>query len=279
MSDIEKEVAGHYGGPDLLSLILGIAGGEDGGLRPEILEQIDEFHVGGAAATERLLDGLRLAPGARLLDIGSGVGGPARRAAGRGLEVTGIDLTERFVTAAGELSRRMGADGNPCFLHASALALPFEPASFDAAMMLHVGMNIADKRRLMAEVARVLRPGGVFAVYDQLRLDDAPLAFPMPWAEGLEASFLETADAYRSAAEAAGLRLTVEIPRAPEARDFFAAMRASAEERRAAGLPPAPGIGTVMGDDAPLKLANIAAAIMQGHVAPSELHFRKPEAG
>lgn len=275
MNDIENRVAGHYGGPDLLSVILAVAGAEDGSLNPDVLEQIDEFHVGGPAATERLLDGMNLAPGARLLDIGSGVGGPARRAVRRGAVVTGVDLTERFVATATELSRRVGTEGQPRFLRGSGLALPFEDASFDAAMMLHVGMNIADKGRLMTEVARVLRPGGVFAVYDLLRLDDSTAAYPLPWAAESGTSFLDTADAYRRTAEAAGLHLTAEVPRADEAKAFFAAMRTRADERKAASLPPAPGVGTVMGDDAPLKLANLAAAVMQGHVAPSELHFRK----
>ncbi|MRX51219.1 methyltransferase domain-containing protein [Paracoccus sp. S-4012] len=275
MSEIEKGVAAHYGGPDLLSVILGAAAGPDGTLRPEILERIDEFHIGGSAATERLLDRMDLAQGARLLDIGSGVGGPARRAARRRLEVTGIDLTERFVAAATDLTSRLPAL-RVQFRQGSALALPFPDASFDAAMMIHVGINIADKPRLMAEVARVLRPGGVFAVYDPMRLDDAAAVYPLPWADGPGTDFLDTAEAYRRAAEGAGLELTAEIPRAEEAKAFFAMMREKAAEAQAAGVPPPPGIGLVMGAGASQKLANIAAAAMQGHVAPIELHFRKP---
>ena len=275
MAHVEKDVATHYGGPDLLSVILKAAAGTDGTLQTEIVEQIDEFHVGGSAATERLLDAMELAPGSRILDIGSGVGGPARRAARRGFDVTGIDLTERFVAAAIDLSRRLGMGDRVQFLQGSALALPFEADSFDAAMMLHVGMNIPGKAALMAEVARVLRPGGVFATYEQMRLDDFPARYPLPWASEPESSFIEEAAAYRRAAAAAGLELIAEVLRSDAAKSFFTEMRAKAAERKAAGLPPPPGIGMIMGHDASLKVANLAEATMQGHVAPCEMIFRK----
>jgi ubiquinone/menaquinone biosynthesis C-methylase UbiE len=60
--------------------------------------------------------------------------------------------------------------------------MPFPDRSFDGAYMLHVGMNIEDKEKLASEVARVLRPGSVFGIYDVMRTGPGELAYPVPWA-------------------------------------------------------------------------------------------------
>lgn len=277
MREIETHVVQHYGLEGLRETILQIVEDDLGRLRPEILESIDEFHLGGAEATARLLDGMGIGLGASLLDLGAGIGGPARRAANLfEARVTGLDLTEAHVTLATELSDWAGSDGQTEFVQGSVLDLPFEDGDFDAAMMLHVGMNVEDKPRLFAEAARVLRPGGVFGVYDIMRLDDVAPDYPMPWAPTAALSFLEHPHSYRAAGIAAGLEVVKEVDRSAEAEAFLGQMRARAMERQAAGLPRAPGIGALMGVDAPQKLENLGRAIRARHLAPVEIHFRKP---
>ena len=118
-----------------------------------------------------------------LLDVGSGIGGPARTFADAfGCRVTGVDLTEEFVEAANALTRRCGLSDRVSFRQASALALPFADASFDAATLIHVGMNIEDKAGLFAEVRRVLKPDARFGVYDIMRVAEGEIPYPMPWA-------------------------------------------------------------------------------------------------
>lgn len=277
MSDLESRVAAHYGIDGLEQRIIGAlaAGGIDTShLTVEDLAPVDEFHIGGAEATAVLLDHLKLSRGDRLLDIGCGIGGPARLAASRtGAHVTGIDLTDSYVAIAGHLSQTVGLAGSTRFVQGSALALPFDAASFDAAMMLHVGMNLADKPLLMREAARVLKPGAVFAVYDIMRLADGPLAFPLPWAPSAEDSFAATPDGYRGAAEAAGFRTEAERERGASALDFFARMRARQQAAETEGRPPPPGLGLVM-DDARAKIANLIAALESGILAPVELILR-----
>ena len=70
--------------------------------------------------------------------------------------MTGVDLTAEFVETANALSELVGLSGRVRAVQASALALPADDASFDAATMLHVGMNIADKTALVREVARLV---------------------------------------------------------------------------------------------------------------------------
>lgn len=278
MATVEPGVARHYDIAGLEQRILAAlaeTGVDIAHLRAGDLEAVDEFHIGGIAATRELIEQMGLKPTARLLDIGSGIGGPARFVANSAdADVTGIDLTQSYVDTATSLSKRTGMADRTHFVQGSALDMPFGNASFDAAMILHVGMNLPDKAKLMSEAARVLRPGGVFAVYDVMRLKAGTLTYPLPWASDETMSFVATPDDYRSAAVVAGFSVTSERPRGAFAVEFFATMRARMAAAQADGRKPPPGVGVVMGEDARTKIANITAALEGGILAPVELILR-----
>ncbi|TSE12543.1 methyltransferase domain-containing protein [Mesorhizobium intechi] len=278
MATVEPGIARHYDIAGLEQRILAAladAGVDIAHLRAGDLEAVDEFHIGGISATMELIGQMGLKPGARLLDIGSGVGGPARFAANEaGADVTGIDLTQSYVDIATSLSKRTGMADRTHFVQGSALDMPFADAGFDAAMILHVGMNLPDKKKLMGEAARVLRPGGVFAVYDVMRLKDGALTYPLPWASEESMSFVATPDDYRSAATASGFSVVAERRRGAFAVEFFAAIRARMASAQAEGKKPPPGVGLVMGEDAGTKIANVTAALEGGILAPVELLLR-----
>ncbi len=270
---LETSVAQHYSGGGLYDRILaalaanGIA---EGDMRAEHLRAVDEFHIGGAPATERLLDPLKLGPGARALDIGSGLGGAARHIVrSYGAEVTGIDLTPDYVETARRISDRLGVKAS--FVVGSALDLPFDDNSFDVATLLHVGMNLPDKQRLFAEVARVLRPGGAFAVYDVMLFGRHP-AFPVPWSSEPATSFLAAPEVYLAAAEAAGFALEHRASRGEVAKAFFAEM----QRRMAEDGPPVVGLPILMGETTARKVENMVAAVHAGDIAPVEMVFRRP---
>lgn len=272
MTETEERIAAHYGVGNLHGRIIEAL--KAGGVHPDALEAehlkaVDEFHIGGAEATLALLDQLDIAPDTRVLDIGSGIGGTVRLVAGRyGAAVTGVDLTPEFVETARRLTGAVGLEAR--FVEGSGLDLPFADASFDLAMLMHVGMNLPDKARLFREAARVLRPGGTFAVYDVMRFGAHP-AFPLPWASEPEASFLGSPEDYLAAAEGAGFALRARRDRGDVAMDFFARMRAG----MTAGRPPALGLPILMGEDAPAKVANMIAAVNAGDIAPVEMIFDK----
>ena len=209
--DVEKDLTAHYrhGGLEAaLMAALAAAGKDTGRLTPHDLMGSDEFHIGGAQATQELAAQLGLHANMHLLDIGSGLGGPARHlSAEYGCRVTGIDLSEEYVGVATSLTRRMGLSEHVTFHLASANRLDFPPASFDGATVLHVGMNVPDKAAFFAAVHGVLRPGGFLAVYDVMRTGEGALDFPVPWSSAPETSFVETPEGYRAALAAAGFTI------------------------------------------------------------------------
>ncbi len=279
MSDLEGAVTRHYGSYDVLDRIragLTAMGIDLQQVRPEQLKAVDEFHIGGAEATSALLDRLEIRPDTAVLDIGAGIGGPARMIALRyGCKVTGIDLTPDFVEAARALSDMVGLGDRVRFEIGSATALPFADRSFDLALLLHVGMNIPDKAGVFREARRVLRDGGTFAIYEVMRVGEGELSFPVPWAETPDLSALDRPEAYRTAAKSAGFALVEEEDRRAIALDFFARLQA-----QISGTAPAPlGLHNLMGPTVKEKSANMIAALRAGTIAPVQMIFRTASIG
>jgi ubiquinone/menaquinone biosynthesis C-methylase UbiE len=275
MTTIEQQVAGHYTHGALGAAIDGglkILGRSADELRDADLAGMDEFHMGGREATAALAGQLDLKPAAHLLDIGCGIGGAARFFAQHfGCRATGIDLTPEYIETARALTRRLGLAERVEFRVGSALDLPFTDASFDRATLLHVGMNVPDKRKLAAEAHRVLKRGGTFAVFDVMRTGPGPITYPVPWAASEATSFVASAAEYREALEAAGFAVISERDQRQMALDFFARIRA----RMAASGPPPLGLHVLMGKDAPQKIANVVTMLERGTVAPVEMIARR----
>lgn len=275
MGRLESRVEGHYTTPDLISQI-DAALTEMGVGKPSIddLKPIDEFHTGGLEATDALISQLEITPEMRVLDIGAGLGGTARHIVHRyGAHVTGVDLSEAFVDTAKILNDRIGLTGAVSMMHGSATDVPVAAGSSDLVTMFHVGMNIEDKPRLMQEVARVLKPGGHFALFDVMRgTSGDDLQFPLPWAQDASISFVDSPLSYISAAEGAGLALHIQRDRRDFTIDYFDRVFAAIE---ANGLPPL-GIHLLMGETAGEKLRNYVDNVKASRIAPVEMIFTKP---
>lgn len=169
---------------------------------------IDNLHTRGFAATVDLAKTVGVTQDMYVLDIGSGLGGPARYLAETfGCRVEGVDAQPGLVSAANYLSSRwIGPAERVAFNVGDAVALPFADAVFDLVWMQHVAMNIADRDRLYREIRRVLRPGGRLAAYDVLRAN-GELIYPTPWAADGSLSTVLSADETRDALERNGLHV------------------------------------------------------------------------
>lgn len=257
-----SEIRDHYQSDDLagrLKQALAVFGPEDQILAPRQLAGLDQFHTLGLLATTRLGEMIGLSPARSVLDIGSGVGGPARfLAATHGCRVTGIDLSPSFVEAARYLTARTGQGDRVSFETGDALALPFADGRFDAVLLQHVAMNIPDRARLYREIRRVLKPGGRFGTFDVVQAGGEP-HYPLPWARTIRTSALLTAQATRDAAEAAGFRTLVWQDDTEEAKAWFARLRDS-------GPPPSPNLGLVMGPDIQELIGNLGRSLMEGRL-------------
>ena len=271
---VRPNVANHYARGDLVTAIrdgLARLGKSESTVTAEDLAPVDEFHIGGRAATAELARQLALTASDRVLDIGCGLGGPARQiAAHYGCHVSGIDLTRDYVETGNVLSGWLQLEGRVSLQQGDALALPFAPGSFTAAYMLHVGMNIADKGALFAEAARVLRTGARFAIFDVMRTGDGALSYPLPWASTADTNAIVSPRHYRDALAAAGFEMVSERERRDVALDYFARQRA-----QVAAAPAALGVHTLMGARRPEMVRNMSESISAGRIAPVEMIARK----
>jgi sarcosine/dimethylglycine N-methyltransferase len=265
MTDVLDDVRDHYratGLTERLKAALAVFGPEDQRLTPQQLATVDQFHTRGLAATAELAQLAGIASSMAVLDVGSGVGGPARfLAATCGCRVTGVDLSEPFVEAARYLTERTGQGALVSFEIGSALELPFDAGRFDAVLLQHVAMNISDRPRLYREIRRVLKQAGRFATYDVVLGDgksDDDVHYPAPWARTPATSFLLTAAATRGAIEAAGFRVLTWQDDSAAAKAWAAQVRTSP--------PPSPNLGVVMGLDFAQLAANLGRNIIEGRV-------------
>ena len=272
-----QSISDHYRQTGLLEAIL--AGLTKAGKAPENvtiedLAPVDEFHVGGREATRSLLDQMNLSDNDTVLDVGCGIGGAARFAtATYGCRVIGVDLTDEYVAVGNALCAYVGCDSKVRLETGDVSTTGYDDESFDSAYMLHVGMNIRNKHELAAEIHRLLKPGGFFAIYDLMRVGSGELTFPVPWAESQNTSALTSPAGYREELEIAGFELVSERNRRDFALEF--AVRLQAKMLHEDGPPPL-GLHLLMGPAAADKYRNMVSSISVNDIAPVEMLARKP---
>lgn len=237
------------------------------------LAPVDEFHIGGRQASEEFISQLELSADDHTLDVGCGIGGTSRFVASRfGCRVTGIDLTPEFISTGQSLCDWVGLSGQVKLHQGDAAAMPFADESFDAAFMLHVGMNIANKAGLFREVYRLIKSGSMFGVYDVMQTSDEELTYPVPWSSVPDTSVLATQEQYMEALDLAGFDIIKTRDRGEFAAAFFEETRRRMEQ--AGGAPPL-GVHIAMGESAPVKICNMVENIAKGRVSPVEIFVIK----
>ncbi|MFL2934696.1 MAG: class I SAM-dependent methyltransferase [Thalassobaculaceae bacterium] len=273
---LEQTVSEHYSNKGLLNKIykgLEKLGIDKNQLTQSDLSSFDEFHIGGSESTLMLAEKLVMNASSSVLDIGCGIGGPARFLSSEfGCKVSGIDLTADFVNTGNSLTDQVGLSDKVKLIEASALSIPFADNSFDVSYMIHVGMNIADKDVLFSEAFRVTKPGGVFGIYDVMLLGNCELQYPLPWAVEEDGNAIASATDYISALIKAGFSLKHEDDKTDFANSFFEKMSARTDSSDG---PPPVGLHLLMGDLTTQKIRNMAKLIKSGIIAPKILILEK----
>ncbi len=271
----QAAVSAHYTSGDLgekLLAALRAAGKDPDALALDDLTPVDQFHLGGKPATLQLIERAGFQLGTRVLDVGGGLGGPARTLATEaGCIVTVLDLSEEFCRVGTMLTARTGLADAVTFQHGSALAMPFADGDFDAAWTQHATMNIADKERLYAEIHRVLRPGGRLAMHDAMAGPVQPIHFPVPWARDASISFLRSPEAVRTLLADAGFR---EVTWSDEGPKILAALQKQATIRTINGPLPL-GIQLLVGSQFPTMLENVGRNIQEDRLTIVQAVFER----
>jgi SAM-dependent methyltransferase len=248
-----------YAEKDLISAIDRLA--PDGPAKrttPDELQYIDQYHAGGSEAVTRLLDTLTLSPSDSVVDVGSGLGGPARQVATTiGCRVTGVDITLEYVEAARELTERCGLSDRVRFVHSDIADFVCE-RPFDAGFSMHVQMNIAAKREWFTEIATRLAPGARFAVWEVCRATETEPPWPLPWSMDGSDSYLVSSDDLRNAIAGAGFEVVEWVDESAWVSSWF-------DSTFADGLPDGPTLPKLL-DDGFTRILNFAGGVADGNL-------------
>ncbi len=247
-----------YSEVDLVDTIDGMvkeAGWQDP-LSPEQLDRLDQFHVGGMDAVDTLISSMDVGTGDKVLDIGSGLGGPARRVAQKtGAAVHGVDITRSYVEAAQFLTARSDLESLVTFEQVDIAALGTS-TPYDAAISVHVHMNVEDKASFFDAIHANLRPGARLVLWEICSTGESDPAWPMPWSIDGTDSYLTTSDGLRQAAIDAGFEVLEWSDETQWATDWFAATFKD-------GPPPAPSLPMLLTDGF-TRVLNLAGALSDG---------------
>ena len=268
MDSYRDSLNGHYGQTDLCGKILQAC--ERLGLKPESmtredLANLDEIHIRGLEATRELGELAGLKSGQKVLDVGSGLGGPARTLAAEfGCEVVGLEIVGEFCRAAAMLTEWVGMTGQVSCREGDMRAMPFADEEFDVVLTQHTIMNVEEKSALFGEIRRVLKPAGGFLLYEVCGEDDNALHYPVPWAGGPEISFLTTDEELRTLISAAGFTESHWSDVTKKALDWFDGLAPGMKVT--ATRPRGPNVGVVLGPDAAEKSRNLRQNLREDRI-------------
>jgi SAM-dependent methyltransferase len=277
-SDMTKAnaIADHWGTGDVYALIVSALNKMSKpleGLTVEDLAPVDHFHARGFPATVELADRLPIQVGQHILDIGCGLGGPARYIAKRfQCNVSGLDITKPFVEAANKLTALLRMERQVKIEHGDGQHLPYPDSSFDGAYTQHVTMNVADRHAFFAEAYRVLKPGAFFALTEHGLGPKGNAHYPLPWSMDGSGAYLIAPSETRAVLEKTGFEAIVVEDTGAQ---YVAAYRMAIEKAEKGALPPL-GVHILMGETALQKTRNAARNIEEGRTHPMQLVCRKP---
>lgn len=270
-----KSVSDHWGTGDVYSRIVDAmhaAGIDPETVTVEQLAPVDHFHARGFPATIELADELPIEAGQRIVDIGCGIGGPARYLAQRfGCQVDGLDITAPFVDAGNRLSALVGMQDAVTIVLGDGQKLPYDDGSFDGGYSQHVTMNVRDRSAFFNEAYRVLKPGAFFALTEHGLGKVGDPHHPLPWSEdGSGAYLMRPADTIAALEQSGFSDVQVSDTGAKYLQGYLRAI-----EMAEKGEAPVFGVHILLGRLAPQIVRNAARNIEEKRTHPIQVICRK----
>lgn len=279
MGAYEQAITDNYGRTDLESTILTAyetAGKDPTQFTRDDIAALDEFHIKGRHATRELAHLAEICPDTRVLDVGSGIGGPARTLAAEfDCYVTGIDLVEEYCQVAKLLTDRVGLSERVTIQHGNALDLPFADDTFDVVWLQHVALNIEDKERFFDELHRVLRPEGRLALHEICAGPSEPPHFPVPWANDPSISFLAPPEELAQLLVETSFTELAWTETTDASLEWFRGKLEKMAARSADSSPPL-GLNLLMGQDTPEKMKNVVRNLEEERIVVVQGVMKKP---
>jgi ubiquinone/menaquinone biosynthesis C-methylase UbiE len=266
MTDYKDAVNSIYSDGGLASRILQAlerAGVDVDNIPVDALTPLEELHIAGRKITLRMAELTGLVTGMHVIDIGCGIGGPARALAHHfGCKVSGVDLTEEFCSVGNMLTERTGLEEMVGIRHADAVDLPFDDAIFDVAWLQHTIANVPDKARLFREIARVLRAPGKVALYEIVSGTRPIVHFPVPWARDASLSFLVEEAELLGHLDSAGFAPKAWDDLTEESIAFLKHVLSKPKRKGSPGLSP----GVILGPGYRLMMTNVLKNLEEGRM-------------
>ncbi|MBT3237753.1 MAG: methyltransferase domain-containing protein [Rhodospirillaceae bacterium] len=277
MDNSIKNIHSYYSPNDLYNKIiegLNTLGIDLSDVTPDDLQPVDEFHIRGDTATNELIELAGFTSDMHILDVGCGIGGSTRRLSHEtGCRVTGIDLSDEYIDAAGRLTELLNMQDRVDFHACSALELPFDDDAFDGVWSIQMNMNVEDKVGWLKETCRVLKPGCKAVLYEVCGHKNTPQIFPVPWAQDASMSFLIPPDQFRDAITSSGFGISAWNDKTDLAAQAFAKVQEPVGEPKL----PALGVYMLAGKDISTKAYNLRCNLEQERVSLIETVAVKPQ--
>lgn len=273
-SDVVQIARDYYNSEDADNFYFHIWGGED--IHIGIYEHADEsIAAASRRSVERMADQLPpLAADSRILDIGSGYGGASRYLADRfGCKVVALNLSEKENARNRLMSKAAALDSQITVVDGSFEDIPLNDASVDAVWSQDAILHSGRRERVIAEVARVLKPGGHFLFTDPMESGNCARVDLEPVLERIHLESLGSPEFYKAAAAAKGLELVSWTDMTPQLVHHYGRV-AQELENRSASLRGRVSKGYI--ERMLTGLSNWVTAGERGCLAWGILHFRKP---
>lgn len=272
-STAESTAENYYDSSDADTFYERIWGGEDihvGIYDPSDIEISDASHQTVELITSKLKT---IGPDSRVIDLGAGYGGTGRYLAKKfGCHVTCLNLSDRQNERNRMLTSEQGLDDKVEVLHASFEDIPEDDASYDIVWSQDSFLHSGDRRKVLEEIDRILKPGGELIFTDPMQADDCPEGVLQPVYDRLELSSLGAPGWYTEQLESLGFERIEYLPLMEHLRAHYDRVGTTLATRQNefTGVISAEYITRML-----TGLKNWVDAADNGYLAWGILHFRK----